>query len=91
MRVRVYATLRPIVGGPEVDVELPKGATVQNLIELLSARWPDLREHLLTDDGGLSRRVNVFVGGRNVRWMDGAATSLAGVAEVDLFPPVAGG
>lgn len=91
MEVRVYATLRPIVGAASVEIELPAEATVQTLIEHLSARWPDLAEHLLTEEGGLSRRVNVFLAGRNVRWLEGAATPLAGVDEIDLFPPVAGG
>jgi len=90
MRVVFYATLRAIAGF-EAEVELPEGATVQTLVDDLAERWPALREHLLTEDGDLSRRVNVFVAGRNVRWLEGAATSLAGVAEVDLFPPVAGG
>ena len=90
MRVVFYATLRAIAGH-HAEVELEPGASVLDLVETLADRWPELREHLLTDEGGLSRRVNVFVAGRNVRWLDGEKTSLDGVAEVDLFPPVAGG
>lgn len=91
MKATFYATLRPIVGARSVEIELPAGASVQTLIEALAERWPALREHLFTEEGGLSRRVNVFVAGRNVRWLEGAATPLDGAAEVDFFPPVAGG
>ncbi len=91
MKATFYATLRPIVGARSVEIDLAPGATVQTLIELLAGRWPGLREHLFTDEGGLSRRVNVFVNGRNVRWLEGGATQLDGVGEVDFFPPVAGG
>lgn len=91
MRVTFYATLRPIVGARSVEIELALGATVQTLIEALAERWPALREHLFSEEGGLSRRVNVFVAGRNVRWLEGAATLLDGIEEVDFFPPVAGG
>ena len=87
----LYATLRAIAGERRFDVALPPGADVMVLLEELAGRWPEMREHFFTEEGGLSRQVNVFVGGRNVRWLDGGATSLDGVAEVDLFPPVAGG
>ncbi len=91
MVITFHATLRAIVGARTVVVELPPRASVQTLIETLDARWPALHEHLFSEDGGLSRRVNVFVNGRNVRWLDGAATALDGAETVDLFPPVAGG
>ncbi|MCP5056505.1 MAG: MoaD/ThiS family protein [bacterium] len=91
MKLTFYAMLRPIVGAKTLDIELPPDATIQTLIESLAARWPALREHLLTEDGGLSRRVNIFVAGRNVRWLGGAATRIDGEKEIDFFPPVAGG
>jgi len=91
VKLTFYATLRPIVGARTLDIELRCDATVQALIETLAERWPALREHLLTEEGGLSRRVNIFVAGRNVRWLDGAATRLDGQEEIDFFPPVAGG
>ena len=37
------------------------------------------------------RRVNVFVEGRNIRWLEGLATPLEPDQVVDIFPPVAGG
>ena len=92
MEVGFYATLRPIVGGRTVEVALSEGATVKQLLDALAHRWPALREQLFDEDGSLSRRVNVFVDGRNVRWLPGRlATALGPEQQVDVFPPVAGG
>jgi len=91
MRVSFYATLRPIVGQRSVDLPVNAGATVQELVDALAARWPGLSEHLFDEAGGLSRRVNVFVEGRNIRWLEGLATPLEPDQVVDIFPPVAGG
>lgn len=92
VRVRFYATFRPIVGGKHADVAVPDGATVGDLLEAVLDRWPDLREHLLREDGSLSKRANLFVDGRAARFLpDGLDTPLAPGQEIDCFPAVAGG
>lgn len=91
MDVSVFATLRPIVGGRSVEVPLPEGATVQDLVDQLAAQWPELGEHLFEEDRSLSRRVNIFLDGRNIRWLDGLLTPVGSHQKVDIFPPVAGG
>jgi molybdopterin synthase sulfur carrier subunit len=91
VRVSFYATLRPIVGGRSVEVPLDAGATVRELVDALASRWPELSEQLFDEEGGLSRRVNVFVEGRDIRWLDGVETPLQPGQKVDIFPPVAGG
>lgn len=91
MLVHVYATLRPIVGDRQVDVPVSADSTVIELVRDMAKRWPDLEEHLLDEAGGLSRRVNVFVGGRNARWLDGERTRIDPGTRIDIFPPVAGG
>ena len=92
VQVSFFAALRPIVGGRDFDVSLPAGATVRDLAEELARRWPELREQLFTDEGALSRRVAIYVDGRNVRWLpDADATALAEDQCVALVPPAAGG
>lgn len=91
MKVSFYATLEPIVGERHVEVSLPEGASVGALVDSLAQRWPGLAEHLFDEDGALSRRVNIFVDGRNVRWLEGLETQLEPEQSVDIFPPVAGG
>jgi len=92
MRVSFFASLREIVGGRDLDVSLPAGASVRELAEELVRRWPELREHLFTDEGALSRRAAIYVDGRNVRWLpDAEATRLSEDQCVAVIPPAAGG
>jgi sulfur-carrier protein len=91
VRVRVYATLRPIVGGRDIDVPIARGATVRDLVLRMVERWPELAD-LLLSDGDVSRRVHVFVDGRSARYLpDGYDTGLLDGQEVDVAPAVAGG
>lgn len=91
MEVRFYATLRDIVGGRSVDVNLEPGATVGELLARLFERFPDLEPRLLDEAGELRRSVNVFVNGRGVPHLDGLNTKLQPQDEISIFPPVAGG
>ena len=55
-------------------------------------RWPELALLMLDEDGGLSRRVHVFVDGRSARHLpEGPETKLFTGNEIDVFPAVAGG
>jgi len=92
MRVSFFASLREIVEGRDIDVSLPEGATVRDLAEELVRRWPELHEHLFTEEGALSRREAIYVDGRNVRWLpDAEATRLCESQCVAVIPPAAGG
>ena len=57
----------------------------------LVGRHPALGEQLLTPDGELHRFVNVFVNGRDVRYLDGLSTPVAERDEIRLLPAIAGG
>jgi molybdopterin synthase sulfur carrier subunit len=92
VRVDFYATLRLIVGTKSVDVSLPEGATVSDLLDAIVRRFPPLAEKLLTEAGQLSRQVNVFIDGRGAPYLeDGLDTVLRADQRVDIFPAVAGG
>jgi molybdopterin synthase sulfur carrier subunit len=92
VQVKFFAALREIVGGKTFDVPLREGAMVKDLAEELARRWPELREFLFTDAGALSRRVSIYVDGRDTRWLpDGEATLLSEDRDVALVPPAAGG
>ncbi len=91
LHVKVYATLRPVVGGRSVELPLEEGATVRDLVDCMVARWPEL-EVMMIEDGEVSRRVHVFVDGRSARHLpDGAETVLLEGQEIAVSPAVAGG
>lgn len=91
MQVKVYATLRPIVGGAVAPVETGPGQTVRELVDELVTRWPGLRPEMVDDQGNLLPRIQIFVNGRSIAFGEGLATVLPVNANVAIFPPVGGG
>ena len=47
--------------------------------------------HRIAEDGGLRRFVNVYVGGEDIRFLDGLDTPVTDGDEVTILPAVAGG
>ncbi len=80
--------LRDSVGGQRQVTA--RGATVRAALDDLFGQFPDLRERV-TQDGELSRFVNVYVNDRDVRYRDGLETSLGEDDTVILLPAMAGG
>jgi len=92
VQVDFYATLRLVVGRKTVDVSLPEGATVRDLLDAIVSRFPPLAEKLLDEAGRLSGNVNVFIDGRGAPYLEnGLDTVLRADQKVDIFPAVAGG
>ena len=92
MRVNFYATLREIVGKKTVEISLPEGSTVRQLITEITRRYPDLRRELLDEHGELLHHVHIFINGRDVPYLDNALESQIGTQDVvSVFPAVGGG
>ena len=85
--VRIPPTLRPEVGG-ERQVEA-SGNDVRGVLEDLTERYPGLASQLF-EDGELAPFVNVYLGGEDVRTLDGLDTAVNGHAII-LLPAMAGG
>ena len=86
-RVRIPPTLRAEVGGAR---ELEAGGdTVGDVIDDLVERYPPLRPHLF-QNGGLGSFVNVYLGGEDVRTLDGLDTPVESKTII-LLPAMAGG
>ena len=85
--VRIPPTLRAEVGG-ERQVEA-SGEDVRAVLDDLSERYPALGRHLF-EAGDLAPFVNVYVGGEDVRTLDGLETAVNGQPMI-LLPAMAGG
>jgi MoaD family protein len=86
--VKIPTQLREMTGGAaEVAVT---GATVQEVLEGLFSEHPALKDRLV-DENGLRRFVNLYVGGEDVRFLDGLATPIADGGDLTVLPAVAGG
>ena len=88
-RVRIPPVLRVHVQDQkEVDAS---GSTVGELLDDLVGRHPGLREQLFTADGHLHRFVNLYVNGRDVRYLDVLDTPVADGDALIILPAMAGG
>jgi len=86
--VRIPPTLRNEVGGArQVDAD---GATVRELLGDLAARYPALGSQIL-EGGDLAPFVNVYLGGEDVRTLDGLDTTVSDGQTLILLPAMAGG
>jgi sulfur-carrier protein len=87
--VRIPPVLRPAVGGAR-QVEA-SGATLSAVLDDLFARYPAVREQILTPEGELSRFVNVFVNDQDARYLKALETPVAAGDVIMLLPAMAGG
>jgi cysteine synthase/molybdopterin converting factor small subunit len=86
--VRIPPTLRAEVGGArQVTAE---GDTLRELLDDLVERFPGLGTQLV-ENGDIAPFVNVYVGGEDVRTLDGLDTSVPADSTVILLPAMAGG
>jgi sulfur-carrier protein len=86
--VKLPTQLRDTVGGV-ASVEAD-GATVGEALESVFASHGELRDRLY-QNGDLRRFVNVYLGGEDIRFLDGLQTPLPDGAELTILPAVAGG
>jgi [CysO sulfur-carrier protein]-thiocarboxylate-dependent cysteine synthase len=89
-RVRIPPTLRNEVGGArEVDAS---GATLRELLDDLSERFPGLGRQVLESEGeAIASFVNVYVDNEDVRTLQGLDTPVRDGSTVILLPAMAGG
>ena len=87
--VKLPSVLRAQANGERaIEVE---GATIGDAVQALVGRHPALAEQLLTPEGELHRFVNVYLNGRDVRYLGGLATPVEERDEIRLLPAIAGG
>ena len=92
MKVRVYGTLRSVVGSQkEVQVSITGASTPRKVLDQLRVAYPDLGEKILREGGKPQGGVSIFVNGRSIRFLDGLDTLVEDADELALFPPIAGG
>ena len=79
IRVKFFAYTREIVGEKETEVEVPKGATLSGVMDVLTACFPALERY--------RKEINMAI---NHEYAEGDTVLHEG-DEVALLPPVSGG
>ena len=87
--VRIPTPLRAVTkGAAEVQAA---GDSVADLIEDLERQFPGMRERLVDEAGDLRRFINLYVNEEDIRFLQGAKTTLKQGDEVSIVPAIAGG
>jgi molybdopterin synthase sulfur carrier subunit len=87
--VKIPTQLRNVTEG-DAEATVDQAATVGDVLDGLYERYDGLRERI-AEDGDLRRFVNVYLGGEDIRFLDGLDTAVEDGDEVTILPAVAGG
>jgi len=68
-----------------------KAGSVQDIVNDLSFNFPDLKKHLLDENGKIRSFVNVFVGDDDIRDLQNEHTSVKEDSVISIVPAIAGG
>ncbi len=90
LSVRLGEPLWRSVGRRRVEVTLPAGSTVQDVLAFLADQWPTMSNQLWASHRG-QPVYRVFVNGQHVPWPDVAHRTVEPGDTVYIFPPAAGG
>jgi len=67
------------------------GGTINELMDSLEQSCPGIKARLCDEQGQLRRFVNFYVNSEDIRFLEGANTTLKDGDEVSIVPAVAGG
>lgn len=91
MEIKVYATLRDIVGGPSIHLNGDSELTVEEMVQKMFAQYPALRSEFYKSDGEMHSAIHILINGRDMRFINGWETVVTEHDVVRIFPPVGGG
>jgi len=91
MEIKVYATLRDIVGGGSIQLNGVSEITVEGMLQQLLARFPALKSEFYKSNGEMHSAIHILINGRDMRYIDGWDTVITAQDVVRIFPPVGGG
>jgi MoaD family protein len=92
MLVNFYATFRVQAGVKSIELEVPSGSTMLQVVEAIISNIPSLKSIWLDEKGEIQNYVYGFINGVDVSTLaDGWETKLNPEDVLDFLPPVAGG
>ena len=71
-------------------VNIP-ATNIKGVVNELTLNFPDLKKHLLDDQGNIRTFVNIFVGDEDIRNLQQEQTSIKDETVISIVPAIAGG
>src|SRR5882757_1590568 len=68
-----------------------KAGTIHDTVQELTINFPDLKKHLLDENGKIRSYVNIFIGDDDIRDLQQEHTTVREGAVVSIVPAIAGG
>ncbi len=88
-KLRIPSPLRRFTNGESrIDVN---GGSVKQVLEELFSAYPDIKGHLVEDNGSLRNFVNIFIEGEDIRQKGGMDAEVSDGSDVRIIPSIAGG
>ena len=88
VNITFYGALKKTIGEKTVNVE---GSTLKEAIGTLIARCKELNDKLYDEKGKPRRFVNIYVNGKDIRFLSRLDTELNEGDKVSIIPAVGGG
>jgi MoaD family protein len=90
--IRYLSVIREITGTREEVIEIENGATVEDILKILSKKHGKVFQRMIRsgrDIRGL--QIIYFIDGKNITNLSGFQTQVHNQSELVIIPPVAGG
>src|SRR5215470_14083809 len=88
-KVMIPTPLRQFTG--KLDAVTAPGGTVGEVLNALTAQYPDLRKQIFNDEGKVRSFVNVYLNDEDIRYLGKDATPAKDGDTISLVPSIAGG
>lgn len=67
------------------------GTTVQESVEHLAKKFPDLNKHIFDADGKIRQFIRIYVGDEDINALDNENTKVDDASVISIIPAIAGG
>lgn len=91
MRVYLPHALQALADGEAAVAVDGPAATVREALAQVWARYPGVRDRVITERGEVRPHVNVFVDGEAIRSLDGLDTQVRPDSQLHILAAVSGG
>ena len=88
-QLRIPSPLRRFTGG-EAAIQV-NGRTIKEVLGELFTAHPDIKNHLIEENGNLRNFVNIFVNNEDIRHSGGLDSEVGDNSDVRIIPSIAGG
>ncbi|HLY66246.1 MAG TPA: ubiquitin-like small modifier protein 1 [Chloroflexota bacterium] len=90
VQILIPSTLKTLTDN-QTTISLETEGKLGEVLDALDQKFPGIGERLRDESGEIRRFVNIYVNGDDVRFLDGAATTLKAGDELSIVPAMAGG